>query len=78
MQLNMKVGKKLAAGIETGQETAASAKETVGMSIRPLPFLALSLYSSSSLLSRVTLEMRLTNSPEHPISRRSQGKGRGS
>jgi hypothetical protein len=28
----MKVGKKLAAGIETGQETAASAKETVGMS----------------------------------------------
>jgi hypothetical protein len=32
IQLNMKVGKKLAAGIETGQETAASAKETVGMS----------------------------------------------
>jgi hypothetical protein len=29
----MKVGKKLAAGIETGQETAASAKETVGMSL---------------------------------------------
>lgn len=31
--LNMKVGKKLAAGIETGQETAASAKETVAQNI---------------------------------------------
>jgi hypothetical protein len=30
-EVNMKVGKKLAAGIESGQETAASAKQTVGM-----------------------------------------------
>lgn len=35
--MNKKVGEKLAAGIESGQETAASAKETVGMSFSLLP-----------------------------------------
>jgi len=41
----MKVGKKLAAGIETGQETAASAKETVGMSFLLCPLSSASLFS---------------------------------
>jgi hypothetical protein len=40
----MKVGKKLAAGIETGQETAASAKETVGMSFLLYPSSSQSLF----------------------------------
>jgi len=51
-QLNKKVGEKLAAGIESGQETAASAKETVGMSTLPFPRLSLSSSSSSFIISR--------------------------
>jgi hypothetical protein len=74
----MKVGKKLAAGIETGQETAASAKETVGMSFLRLPWSSLVLCHSSLMFFHHRIRMLLTNSPEHPIRRRSQGEGRGS
>jgi len=74
MQLNMKVGKKLAAGIETGQETAASAKETVGMSILPLPLSALSLYSSSSILSVLRGEYHWQTAQNIPSAGEVKGK----
>jgi hypothetical protein len=54
----MKVGKKLAAGIETGQETAASAKETVGMSFLLCPSSSLPL---SPLLHACTQGENIAN-----------------
>lgn len=76
VQLNMKVGKKLAAGIETGQETAASAKETVGMSffLSPSSFVSPVLTFPSPYQDKNVANRQLRTSHQPERSRERQRK----